>query len=101
MTPEETFYKLETQKGLTEEERFDLACIIATSGYYSYLYANSLKGRFILGEAAIANSPSEFYYYARDVLEGSFELGEKALKKNRYVARSYYNCPIIMSHEIE
>ena len=61
----------------TENER-----IISTSGRYSHLYARYvLKGRFPLGEAAIASSTITSYEYAVIVLKGPFSLGEPAIAK--------------------
>ena len=53
---------------------------ISKSAIYSHYYARDvLKGRFELGEKAISMSARYSYYYARDILKGRFELGEKAI----------------------
>ena len=53
------------------------------SALYSYHYAISvLNGRFELGEKAISKNAYHSYLYARNILKGRFELGEKAISKS-------------------
>jgi len=63
--------------------------IIAQSASDSYLYARDvLKGRFPEGEAAIAKSASDSYLYARYILQERFPEGEPAVTKD--AAYSYH-----------
>lgn len=61
--------------------RFELGePAIAENTEYSYYYASEvIKGRFELGEPAIAGSARYSYEYARDIIKGRFPAGEKAL----------------------
>ena len=71
--------------------RFELGePAIAKDSYYSYLYAMEiLKGRFELGEPVIASSAEYSYYYATDVIKGRFELGEPAIAKDTHYSYWY------------
>lgn len=67
-----------------------LEFIIATDGLNSVNYAAEiLQGPFQLGERAISKSGPAAYQYAYDVLKGSFPLGEKAISKNEQLALRY------------
>lgn len=61
--------------------RFELGeSAIASDDYWSLRYAfYVLKGRFELGEPVIANNRRRAFEYAKDVLKGRFELGEPAI----------------------
>ena len=53
-----------------------------------------LEGRFEIGEPAIATDQEFSYGYARFVLKGRFELGEKIIKSSTYyksVYEDYFN----------
>lgn len=54
MTPEEAYQELERNNSFSEEEVFDLECIVAQSYFFSHGYAmNILKGIFPLGDPII------------------------------------------------
>lgn len=54
MTPEEAYQELERNNNFSEEEIFDLECIVAQSYFFSYGYAeNILEGIFRLGDPII------------------------------------------------
>jgi hypothetical protein len=61
--------------------RFELGeSAIASDDYWSLRYAfYVLKGRFELGEPVIANNGRRAFEYANDVLKGRFELGEPVI----------------------
>lgn len=84
MTIKKAYKKLRQARGnLSEEEIFDLECIVAENAYYSYYYAREiLKGRFELCEVSTSKHPNDSVQYARDIIEGRFELGERAIAKN-------------------
>lgn len=66
-----------------------LELIMAEDAEYSYYYAEDvLKGRFELGEPAIAQDYFFSMTYARDVICGDFPLGEKAISQD--FASSYH-----------
>lgn len=56
MSPFEAYSEIyEKWDYLSEEERFDLACIVAQCPYESYSYAKSIIGeRFLIGELGIS-----------------------------------------------
>lgn len=89
LTDKEAFLLLNKGKDrLSEEEIFDLECIVAKDALDSYIYSkNSLKGRFSLGEAIIAISDFSYsYMYATNVIRGRFRLGEKRpIKYSEYL----------------
>jgi hypothetical protein len=71
--------------------RFELGeSAIAADAYYSYYYAcDVIKGRFKLGEPVIAKDARYAYYYACDVIKGRFELGEPVIAKDAKWAYVY------------
>jgi hypothetical protein len=70
--------------------RFELGePAIAANAFYSYWYAcDVIKERFELGERTIATNAYYSYEYARDVIKGRFELGEPKILKSIY-AKNY------------
>jgi hypothetical protein len=70
--------------------RFELGePAIAANAFYSYWYARDvIKGRFELGERTIATNAYYSYEYACDVIKGRFELGEPKILKSEY-AKNY------------
>lgn len=57
---------------------------------WSYEYAkNTLKDRFLLGEAKISKDNIYSLLYARDVIKGRFELGEKVISEHVLYALLY------------
>jgi hypothetical protein len=50
-----------------------------------------IKGRFELGEPAIATKAEYSYEYAKDIIKGRFELGEPEIKKDAYYSYIYHN----------
>ena len=67
---------------------------------YGYLYArNTLKGRFELGEQAIATEPVFSYYYARDILKGRFEIAEPVIAT--YPKHSYWYARDVLGGRFE
>lgn len=66
MKPEQAFRKLRKhEESLSEEEVFDLQCIVAESARFSQRYAcNIIEQKFPLGEAAI--SFDDFYSFFYD-----------------------------------
>lgn len=90
MKQHEAWGILEKNNNLTEEEIFDLECVIAESPIRSYRYGKEvLKGRFELGEGAIATDAQVSYLYARDVLKGRFLLGETPISKSPHYSFMY------------
>lgn len=90
MKQHEAWGILEKNSNLTEEEIFDLECVIAESPIRSYRYGKEvLKGRFKLGEEAIATDAQVSYLYAKDVLKGRFLLGEKTISKDPHYSSMY------------
>ena len=68
----------------------DLEPIIAKNAEYSFWYAiEVLDDRFELGEKAIAKDYYFAYRYAKLILNGPFKLGEPAIAKNSYYSYSY------------
>lgn len=56
---------------------------IAQDGKISFLYAkNILKGRFEAGERMIARYSKISFLYARDIIKGKFPMGEYAIAEN-------------------
>lgn len=63
---------------------------ISQNAKYAREFAeNVIKGRFLLGEPAIATDPEQSFYYAYSVINGRFELGEPAIAKNSSIALRY------------
>jgi len=63
---------------------------VTINSQLSYYYAeNILRGRFELGEEAIAKDTVYSYYYAKNIIRGRFELGEKAIAKDAYYSYDY------------
>lgn len=81
MSPSEAYNELGYYQGLTEEEVFDLECIVAECMDYSRHYARFLNSRFILGELRIALNSRASFFYASDTIKGHWPLGEKATAK--------------------
>lgn len=76
------------RNGLTFDD--EAVNIIATNPNTAYDYARDfLRGRFELGEPAIAKRAEYAYYYARDVLKSRFKLGEEAIAKSAYYSIMY------------
>ena len=101
MTPQEA-YELVVNDPLKFKKKKDYyESIIAKDWHYYYEYAYCvLKGRFELGEKAIATNTYESviatsscysYWYAKDVLKGRFELGEHTISCSKIWIRSYIN----------
>lgn len=90
MTPKEA-YKALQKNNLTEEEIFDLECIIAEDSSFSLDYAqNILRDKpFPLGEQLIALSEWVSFQYASYIIVRRFELGEKSIFKNETRASRY------------
>jgi hypothetical protein len=64
--------------------------IIANNSQFAFAYSiNILRGRFKLGERAIARSGYISYLYARDIIKGRFELGEEAISKSAECSCKY------------
>ncbi len=63
--------------------RESLERIISQDIFFSYEYAiNVIKGRWVLGEAAISESAWCSYHYAKYVIQGRFILGEAEIIKD-------------------
>jgi hypothetical protein len=63
---------------------------ITKSSKYSFYYASDiLKGRFPLGEPAIATDPYQAKDYATTILKGRFKLAEPTIAKNSYASYIY------------
>ena len=79
MTTKEAF-----EECLIKKERIiDLEKIISKDPYWSNLYARDIiNGPFELGEEAIASSIYYSYWYSNDVLKGQFSLGEKIISND-------------------
>ena len=60
-----------------------------TSAETAYNYAMETNRRFPAGEHLIAQSPSYSFVYARDIIEGRWPMGEKAIKTNSHFEREY------------
>lgn len=89
MTPEEAYRKV-ANENLSEEEVFDLECIIADDICCSYDYSFCvLKGRFPLGEMLIAKNGNDSLYYATKILRRRFKLGEKAIVADNKLSQMY------------
>ena len=90
MTPKEV-YELSLNKYSEFEKKKDYyESVIAKDKYSSYCYAkNVLKGRFEKGEKAIAINSYYSCWYAKNVLKGRFELCEYVLIK--YSLTRYYH----------
>ena len=90
MTPSDAYYLAENNPSKFKRKKDYYESIIAISSCYSYWYARSvLKGRFELGEKAIATATYDSYEYSDSVLEGRFELGEYSIF-NSSLHRYYY-----------
>lgn len=63
--------------------------IAKTAGSAYYYAKDVINGRFELGESAIAKWPAFAYLYAKDIIRGRFLLGEKAIAKVAYHAYYY------------
>ena len=86
ITPKHIFMYLSILfiKGTKEQED-----IISKSSYYSYKYATfTLKGRFLLGEQAIASNAWNSLYYAQ-AINDKFKLGEPAIYSDLECADEY------------
>ena len=63
---------------------------IAQDPEYSYLYARDLVcGTWTLGEDAIAQSPEYSYLYARDIINGQWPPGEAAITHDAFYSFLY------------
>jgi hypothetical protein len=60
-------------------------------GVYYYYANNVLEGRFVLGEDVLSKSAKYAYEYARYALKGRFILGEEAISKRTSYAYYYAN----------
>ncbi len=60
----------------------DVAAISEVASIAFFYAANVIQKRFELGEKAISKKPSYSYVYSRDVIKGRFELGEPAIAKD-------------------
>lgn len=79
-TPKEVWYGAKGKR-LTDHDKV----ILSTSAQCAFWYAkHRLKGRFVLGEPAIAKNAEYAYAYAKDILRGAFKLGEPAIAKSNY-----------------
>ena len=68
----------------------DLELIIAKNAEYSYWYAiEVLDDRFELGEKAIAKDSYYSYRYAKIILNGPFKLGELVIAKSTEYSKKY------------
>ena len=68
----------------------DLEPIIAKNAEYSFWYAiEVLDDRFELGEKAIAKNYYLAYRYAKLILNGPFKLGEPVIAKNEFYSKTY------------
>lgn len=80
---------------ISQEPTKELEPIIATDAEFSFDYAeNILKGRFPLGEKAIANAYTDgntslTFLYARDVIQGPWPPGEKGIATNAFCSFKY------------
>jgi hypothetical protein len=61
-----------------------LTALQTASGAYDYA-RDVIEGRFELGESAIAKDAHWAYEYARDVIKGRFKLGEPAIAKDAHM----------------
>jgi hypothetical protein len=71
--------------------------IIARSSYYSYCYARDiLKGQFELGEKQIAKDPYCSYLYACEALGRRFILGERSIIGSYYAIyyENHFDCEL-------
>lgn len=57
---------------------------------YSYEYAKIIKGRFEKGEASIAQDGMYACLYANNILQERFEQGEAAIAKEGYMSNYYF-----------
>ena len=65
------------------KDRESLEHTIGSDAFWSYKYArNVIKGRWVLGEAAISERSGFSYWYASDVVKGRFVLGEAAISES-------------------
>jgi len=79
MTPQEAYDKARNL-GLRTPE---LELVISKDSQCSYWYArNVIEGKFILGEPAISKSAYCSFHYARYVIKGKFILGEPVISKD-------------------
>ena len=68
----------------------ELEPIIAKNAEYSFWYAiEVLDDRFELGEKAIAKDYYLAYRYAKLILNGPFKLGEPVIAKNEFYSKTY------------
>ena len=102
MTPEIAAYDILRNEPL-HKDRETLEQTLCSDAECSYKYAryvmnaeNSwdlaryvIKGRFLLGEAAISTSDEYSYQYAEWVIGGRFELGEAAISENAWYSYWY------------
>jgi hypothetical protein len=87
MTPEEA-YKIcyKKNKRITKLEN-----IIASSSYYSYMYARDVvKNRFEEGEKEISTASNWSFGYAKNIIKAPFPLGHPAIF-NSESSRSNYS----------
>jgi hypothetical protein len=81
MTSKEVYYKCYYEKKRMPQ----LESIIANDPYYSYLYARDvIKGRWEGGEKSIATDSECCYRYAIDALKGPFRQGHPEIFNSEY-----------------
>lgn len=89
MTPWEALTELRNNKSLSEEQIFNLECILATNPEMSWGYAKDNNKRFLLGEVVISMHTWTSYYYTIDILKRPFQLGEEAMSKDPFYSCDY------------
>jgi hypothetical protein len=76
ISPKEAYFKCKKENRRISE----LENVIATDPDYSYRYARSvIKGRWEGGEKSIATRPECSYWYASHIIKGRFKEGEKSI----------------------
>ena len=66
------------------KDKDKLEWCISKDAKASFRYTSVTGERFKIGEDAIASDPYYSFYYARNVLKGSFPAGEEAMKHTSY-----------------
>jgi len=94
MTPKEAYLKCYNENRIILE----LESIIALDSEWSYYYArNIIYGRWEEGEKSISTDSKHSYYYALDLIEGKWEKGEKAISTDPLYSY-WYAHNVIKSH---
>ena len=90
MTPEEAYDLIVDSSDEIKSDIPELELIISQDANYSYWYAdNVLQARFVLGEKIISTSAEYSCWYSRSVLKSRFEIGEEIISKDYYYSVQY------------